>query len=82
VSREYAGATVIGRSLCAMGLACALARILLEGVWVEIPGIVLGAAGYSLAGERSGGTGVAVVVLSAVSVVIPSHDVPGLFLED
>jgi hypothetical protein len=50
VSREHAGATVVGRALCVMGLACALAGILLEGVLVEIPGIALGAAGY--AGSR------------------------------
>jgi hypothetical protein len=50
VSHEYAGASVIGR-------ACALAGILLEGVWVEIPGIALGAAGYGFAtssGDRTG----------------------------
>jgi hypothetical protein len=29
VSREYVGASVVGRSLCAMGLACALAEIFL-----------------------------------------------------
>jgi hypothetical protein len=29
VSREYTGGTVVGRSLSAMGLACALAGILL-----------------------------------------------------
>ena len=83
--REYAGATLVGRSLCAMGLACALAGILLAGVPVEIVGIVLGAAGYGFAtksGDRAGQVlGVVVVVLCAVSAAIPSFDVPGLFLE-
>jgi hypothetical protein len=64
-----------------MGLACPLAGILLEGVWVEIPGIVLGAAGYGFAmrsDDRVGQIlGVAAVVLCAVSVAIPSFDCPG-----
>lgn len=85
MSREYAGASVVGRSLCAMGLACALAGILLEVVSVEIPGIALGAMGYGLAtrsGDRTGQVlGVATVVLCAVSMAIPSFDLPGLFLE-
>jgi hypothetical protein len=85
VSHEYAGASVIGRALCAMGLACALAGILLEGVWVEIPGIALGAAGYGFA-TRSDDLvgqvlGVAAVALCAVSMTIPSFDVPRSFLE-
>lgn len=57
MSREHAGASVVGRALCAMGLACALAGILLEGVSVEIPGIALGAVGYGFAtrsGDRAG----------------------------
>jgi hypothetical protein len=85
VSREYAGASVIGRALCAIALACALAGILLEGVSVEIPGIALGALGYGFAtrsGDRAGQfLGVATVVLCAVSMAIPSFDVPRLFLE-
>jgi hypothetical protein len=85
VSREHAGATVVGRSLSAMGLACALAGILLGGISVEIPGIALGVAGYGFAArsdDRAGqGLGVAVVVLCAVSVAIPSLDLPGFFLE-
>jgi hypothetical protein len=85
VSREYAGATVIGRSLCAMGLACAMAGILLGSVSVEIPGFVLGAAGYGFAARASDRTGevlgVVAVVLCAVWVAIPSFDSPGLFLE-
>jgi hypothetical protein len=86
VLREHAGGNVVGRSLCAMGLACALAGILLGGVSVEIPGIVLGAAvGYGFAtrsGDRAGQVlGVATGVLCAVSVAIPSFDLPGLFLE-
>jgi hypothetical protein len=85
VLREYAGVTVVGRSLCAMGLACALAGLLLGDVSVEIPGIALGAAGYGFAArvnDRAGQVlGVAVVVLCAVSVAIPSFDLPGLFLE-
>jgi hypothetical protein len=80
--REYAGATVIWRSLRTMGFACALAGILLGDVWVEIPGIVLGAAGYGFAARASDRTGevlgVVVVVLCAVSVTIPSFDSPGL----
>jgi len=72
---------VVGRSLCAMGLACALAG----SVSVEIPGIALGAAGYGFAaraGDRTGQVlGVVTVVLCAVSVAIPSFDLPGLFLE-
>lgn len=83
--REHAGATVIGRALCAIALACALAGILLEGVSVEIPGIVLGAVGYGLAtrtGDRAGQVlGVATVVLCAVSMAIPSFGLPGFFLE-
>ena len=76
---------MVGRALCAMGLACALAGILLEGVAVEMPGIVLGAVGYGFAtrsGDRAGQVlGVTTVVLCAVSVAIPSFDLPGLFLE-
>jgi hypothetical protein len=77
---------MVGRALCAMGLACALAGILLlEGVSVEIPGIALGAVGYGFAtrsGDRAGQVlGVATVVLCAVSVAIPSFDLPTLFLE-
>ncbi len=82
---EHTGGTVVGRSLSAMGLACALAGILLSGVSVEIAGIALGAAGYGLAArasDRAGQVlGVAVVVLCALSMAIPSFDVPGLFLE-
>jgi hypothetical protein len=85
VSREYAGATVVGRSLSAMGLACALAGILLEAISVEIPGIALGIAGYGFAtrsDDRAGQVlGVVVVVLCAISVAIPSFDLSGLFLE-
>ncbi len=84
--REHAGRIVVRRSLSAMGLACALAGLLLGGVSVEIPGIVLEAAvGYGFAtrsGDRAGQVlGVAIVVLCAVSVAIPSFDLPGLFLE-
>jgi len=85
VSREHAGASVVGRALCAMGLACALAGIVLGVISVEIPGIALGAVGYGFAtrsGDRAGQVlGVAAVVLCAVSTAIPSFDVPGLFLE-
>jgi hypothetical protein len=85
VLREYAGGTVVGRSRSAMGLSCALAGIRLGSVSVEIPGIVLGAVGYGLAArasDRAGqALGVVTVVLSAVSVAIPSFDLPGLFLE-
>ena len=82
---EHTGGTVVGRSLSAMGLACALAGIVLQGVSVEIPGIVLGALGYGFAtrsSDRAGQVlGVVVVVLCALSVAIPSFDLPGLFLE-
>jgi hypothetical protein len=67
-----------------MGLACALVGIVLESVSAEIAGIALGAAGYGFAArasDRAGQVlGVVVVVLCAVSVAIPSFDVPGLFL--
>ena len=83
--REYAGGTVVGRAFCAMGLACALAGVVLGGVSVEIPGIALGAVGYGFAArasDRAGQVlGVVVVVLCALSMAIPSFDVPGLFLE-
>ena len=76
---------MVGRALCAMGLACTLAGILLEGVSVEIPGFALGAVGYGFAtrsGDRAGQIlGVATVVLCALSMAIPSLDLPGLFLE-
>ena len=36
--RDYTGATVIGRAISVMALACALAGIILEGVVIEIPG--------------------------------------------
>jgi hypothetical protein len=82
---EYMEATVVGRAISTVGLACALAGILLGGVSVEIPGIALGAVGYGFAarsGDRAGQVlGVVVVVLCALSIVIPSFDVPGLFLE-
>ena len=85
MSREHAGASVVGRALCAMGLACALAGILLEGISVEMPGIALGAVGYGFAtrsGDRAGQIlGVAAVMLCAVSMAIPAFDFPGLFLE-
>jgi drug/metabolite transporter (DMT)-like permease len=59
--------------------------ILLEGVSVETAGIALGVAGYGLAtrsSDRAGQIlGVATVVLCAVSMAIPSFDLPGLFLE-
>jgi hypothetical protein len=68
-----------------MGLACALAGILLGSVSVEILGIALGAVGYGFAArasDRAGqALGVVVVVLCAVSVAILSFDMPGLFLE-
>jgi hypothetical protein len=83
--REHTGVTVVGRSLAAIGLACALAGIVLGDVSVEIPGIALGGVGYGLAArtsDRAGQVlGVIVVVLCAVSMVIPSFDVPGFFLE-
>jgi hypothetical protein len=67
-------------AFCAMGLACALARILLEGVSIEIPGIVLGAMGYGFATRSSDRVGqvlgVAVVMLCPVSVAIPSFNFP------
>jgi hypothetical protein len=68
-----------------MGLACALAGILLGSVPAEIPGIALGAMGYGLAtrsGDRAGQVlGVVVVALCVLSMGIPSLDLPGLFLE-
>ena len=77
--------TVVGRAISTIGLACALAEILLDSVSVEIPGIALGAVGYGFAtrsGDRAGQVlGVTTVVLCAVSVAIPSFDLPGLFLE-
>jgi hypothetical protein len=85
VLREHTGGNVVGRSLCAMGLGCALAGILLGGIPVEIPGIALGVAGYGFAARASDrvgqALGVVVVVLCAISVAIPSFDLPGLFLE-
>ncbi len=91
VSRDVSGATAVGRSLCAMGLACYLAGILLGDIPVEIPGIALGVAGYGFAARASDRTGqvlgVIVVVLCGVSlaipfsVAIPSFDLRGLFLE-
>jgi hypothetical protein len=85
VSREGTGAAVVGYVLSAMGLACALLGIFLEGVSVEIPGFALGAVGYGLAtrsGDRPGQVlGVATVVLCTLSMVIPSFDLPGVFLE-
>jgi hypothetical protein len=85
VLRERIGAAVVGYVLSAMGLACALLGILLEGVSVEIPGVALGAVGYGLAtrsGDRAGQVlGVVVVGLCVVSMAIPSLDLPGLFLE-
>jgi hypothetical protein len=85
VLRENTGATVVGRSLSVMGLACALAGILLGSISVEIPGIALGAAGYGLAARASDrvgqALGVVTVVLCAVSVAVPSFDLSGLFLE-
>ena len=60
-------------------------RDALGGVSVEIPGIALGAAGYGFATRADDWTGqvlgVVVVVLCAVSVAIPSFDLPSLFLE-
>lgn len=70
MSREGTGAAVVGYVLSAMGLACALGGIFLEDVSVEIPGLPLGAVGYGLAtrsGDRAG--------------LIPSFDLPGVFLE-
>jgi hypothetical protein len=85
VSREYAGAPVVGRAIPMMGLACALVGILLESVSAEIPGIALGALGYGFAtrsGDRAGQVlGVATVFLCVVSMAIPSLDLPALFLE-
>jgi hypothetical protein len=91
VSRDVSGATAVGRSLCAMGLACYLAGILLADIPVEIPGIAMGVAGYGFAaraGDLTGQVlGVVVVVLCGVSVAIPfsvaipSFDAPGLFLK-
>ena len=85
MSREYAPASVLGRALCAMGILCALAGILLEGVSVEMAGIAFGALTYGFAtrsGDRAGQVlGAATVVLCAVSMAIPSFDFPGLFLE-
>ena len=82
---EHTGGAVVERRLSAMGLACALVGIVLQGVSVEIPGIVLGALGYGLAtraSDRAGQVlGVVVVVLCALSVATPSFDLPGLFLE-
>ena len=85
MSREHVRSSVAGRALCAMGLACALAGILLGGVPAEIPGIVLGAAGYGFA-TRSGDLmgqvlGVTTVVLCVLSMALPSLDPPALFLD-
>ena len=49
MSGEYTGMTVVGRAISTIGLACALAEILLDSVSVEIPGIALGAVGYGFA---------------------------------
>jgi len=85
MSREGTGAAVVGYVLSAMGLAFALLGIFLEGVSVEIPGVALGAVGYGLAtrsGDRAGQVlGVATVVLCTISMLIPSFDLPGVFLE-
>jgi hypothetical protein len=85
VSSEGTGAAVVGYVLSAMGLACALVGIFLEGVSVEIPGLALRAVGYGLAtrsGDLAGQVlGVATVVLCTLSMVIPSFDLPGVFLE-
>ena len=85
MSRERTGAAVVGYVLSAMGLACALLGIFLKGVSVEIPGVALGALGYGLAtrlGDRAGQVlGLSTVVLCALSMAIPSFDLPGVFLE-
>jgi hypothetical protein len=85
VSREDTGAAVVGYVLSTMGLAFALLAIFLEGVSVEIPGVALGAVGYGLAtrsGDRAGQVlGVTTVVLCTISMLIPSFDLPGVFLE-
>jgi hypothetical protein len=85
VSREGTGAAVVGYVLSTMGLAFALLGIFLEGVSVEIPGVALGAVGYGLAtrsGDRAGQVlGVTTVVLCTISMLIPSFDLPGVFLE-
>lgn len=84
MSREIAVPSVVGRALCAMGLACVLAGILLGGVPAEIPGIALGATGYGLSarsGDRAGQIlGVTIVALCVASMALPSIDLPGLFL--
>jgi hypothetical protein len=85
VSREGIGAVVVGYVLSAMGLACALLGIFLEGVSVEMPGVELGALGYGLAtraGDRAGQVlGLSTVVLCALSMASPSFDLLGVFLE-
>ena len=57
----------------------------MEGVWVEIPGIALGAMGYGFAtrsGDRVGQVlGVATVVVCVLSMALPSLDLPVLFLD-
>jgi hypothetical protein len=76
---------MVGHVLGAMGSACALVGIFLEGISVEIPLIALVAIGYGFATRSGDGAGqilsVATVLLCILSMVIPSFDLPGLFLE-
>lgn len=64
-----------GYVLGGLGLACALVGIfVVDGVSIELPGIILAGVGYYFAltaGERTGQLlGIAAAVLNVVSVVI------------
>jgi hypothetical protein len=75
VLREHTGAILVGCAMCAIGLACVLVGIFLDGVSVEIPGIALGVVGSGFAtrlGDRAGQIlGVDSVVLCILSMVNP-----------
>jgi hypothetical protein len=71
--------TTVGVVLGVLGLLCALVGLLfINGVYIEFPGIVLGALGYyfCLQGRGQGGSragqilGIVAVVLSVISIAV------------
>jgi hypothetical protein len=88
VSREYAGASVVGRALCAMGWAlgllgvvCAVVGIFyLEGISIAFVGIILGGLGYYFgltSQDRMGQIlGIFAAVLSTFSIGVGGLEAP------
>lgn len=71
----------VGRLLSALGVVCALVGIfVIDGISIEFPGILLGAAGYAFGlsgGDRTSRVlGIAAVVLCVLSMLVSGLTAP------